>query len=132
MNKKKNFKLESDLAKVEVIFKINGEGLIVQEELNDEFKSYLEENLGKYKIMELAESYYHKPKIDEFDLKNKLKWSDETIEAINKFFEDNIDIDYSLDYFTFGECDNNSVIIIANVSGDLFLKKEKLIQLGLI
>ena len=128
MDKKNNFKLESDLEKVEVIFKINGEGLIVQEELNDEFKSYLEENLGPYKIMELASAYLsdtQNRKIDEFYLKNKLKWSYETIECINKFFEDNIDIDYSLDYFTFGECDNNSVTIIANVSGDLFLKKEK-------
>ena len=132
MDKKKNFKLESDLSKVEVIFKINGDGIIVQEEFNDEFKSYLEENLGPYKIMELALSsifstYYIKSKIYEFDLKNKLRWSDKVIEGINKFLQENIDIDYSLDYFTFGGFDNYSVIMIANVSGDLFLKKEKLL-----
>lgn len=125
------------LAKVEVLFKIKGENLIVEKEANDEFKSYLEENLGQYKIRALALSsiyaiYSLKPKIDEFFMKNILKWSDEDIECINKFFEENIDIDYSLDYFTFGECDNDSVTIIANVSGDLFLKEEKLIQLGLI
>ena len=129
---KKNFKLESDSEKVEVIFKINGDGIIVQEELNDEFKSYLEENLGPYKIMELVLSsifsdYYIKSNIYEFDLKNKLRWSDKVIKGINKFIQENIDIDYSLDYFTFGGFDNYSVTIIANVSGDLFLKKEKLL-----
>ena len=127
---KKNFKLESDSEKVEVIFKINGDGIIVQEELNDEFKSYLEENLGPYKIMELVLSsifsdYYIKSNIYEFDLKNKLRWSDKVIKGINKFIQENIDIDYSLDYFTFGGFYNYSVIMIANVSGDLFFKKEK-------